>query len=254
MCLILFAVNHHPSFPLILAANRDEFYQRPTRSAQFWPENPQLLAGYDYQAEGTWLGITRQGRLAAVTNIRDGIAEKRPGQRSRGLLTRDFLLSDVSAESYLQDLTQQPELYPGFNLLLVDSQGAYFLNNEENQVRQLKPGIHGLSNGTLDSPWPKLLRGKQALQSVIETQPHSEALLNLLSDRHQPLDSELPDTGVPMEWERLLASSFICSEDYGTRASSALLWRKDGEIEMVEQNYNSRGATERNSFKFQISS
>ncbi|MEH6627481.1 MAG: NRDE family protein [Motiliproteus sp.] len=251
MCLILFAVDAHPDYPLILAANRDEFYQRPTRSAEFWPDFPELLAGCDLEAQGTWLGITRQGRIAAVTNVRDGFTAKNRRHQSRGMLTRDFLTSDESPLSYLQGLQTQRTLYPGYNLLLGDRNGLYYYSNKQPAPIRLEAGVYGLSNGALNSPWPKLNRGRTLLQQLLE---HShidpEQLLSLLKNRIQPSDDELPDTGVSLGWERLLAPCFIQSEDYGTRASTALLIGRNGNIEFHEQNYDHSTETERKSFSF----
>lgn len=255
MCLILIAVAAHSEYPLIIAANRDEFYCRPTQSADFWPDNPDLLAGSDITAGGTWLGITRQGRIAAVTNVRDGFTVKNPRHKSRGFLTRDFLLSEESPIDYLQRLHSQRTLYPGYNLLLGDQQGIYYYSNKQPQPIKLEPGVYGLSNGRLNSPWPKLNSGRSQLLDLLDKPNlNSDQLVEVLQNRQQPKDDELPDTGVSLGWERLLAPCFIHSDDYGTRASTAVLVNTSGEVEFLEQNYDHDGATEKKAFKFKIES
>lgn len=257
MCLILFALASHPRFPLIVAANRDERYQRPSRSLQWWPEvskeAPQLLAGLDLEAGGTWLGITRSGRFAAITNVREGVPRE-SWQRSRGELTRNFLLGDSSPAAYAALAYAQGEHYAGFNLLVGDGQSFYYCSNRGEAPRRLEPGIYGLSNDSLDTAWPKVVSGKIALRHTLTaTTPTADDLLQILADTHVPDDAELPDTGVGAEIERLLATSFIASADYGTRASTALLIDSVGTVDIVEQNFLSGGVRgERLGYRWQI--
>ena len=239
MCLILFAYNVDPRYRLVVAANRDEFYQRPTRRLCFWPEAPQLLAGQDLEAGGTWLGITRNGRFAAVTNVREGTASVGAGLRSRGELPLDYLLAELGTEEYLQRCQQRANQYAGYNLLLADRNGLYYSSNRNDQQPQtLAPGVYGLSNAALDSPWPKVSDGSAALRQLIDSNQLSvTALLALLQHKLPPDDHRLPDTGVGIEWERRLGPRFIESENYGTRSSLVLLQDYDGNTEVVEQSY-----------------
>jgi uncharacterized protein with NRDE domain len=224
MCLILFAYRWHPHYPLVLAANRDEFYDRPTAPLAFWPENLALLAGRDLAAGGTWLGVNRQGRLAAITNYRDP-ANFRPQAPSRGPLVSDFLQSQEPAQTYLQRLQLQADDYNGFNLLLGDDEGLHYYSNQGGEPRVLSPGLYGLSNHLLNTPWPKVERGKRdlaaALSRTAELVP--ETLWPVLGDRTPAPDEALPATGVSLEWERALSPLFIATPGYGTR-SSTLLW------------------------------
>lgn len=237
MCLILFAHEVHPDYPLILAGNRDEFYDRPTAPAGFWQESPEILAGRDLLGGGTWLGITRTGRLATVANFRHPTEFHHPGL-SRGSLTVDFLRSDVPPLTYLATLARQSELYKGFNLLVGDRTGLAFYSNRERAIRRLAPGIYGLSNALLDTPWPKVMQGKAALAALIAAGPVTpEALLTILADTSRPPDEQLPDTGIGREGERLLSSRFIASSDYGTRASTAVLFEHSGQATFVERSF-----------------
>ena len=253
MCLILFALAAHPRFPLIVAANRDELYARPSQPLHWWTEAPRVLAGLDLEAGGTWLGMTRSGRFAAVTNVREGVPRE-SWQRSRGDLTRNFLLGDDSPAAYAALAHTQGEHYAGFNLLVGDTQALYYCSNRGEGPRRLSPGIYGLSNDSLDTAWPKVRTGKIALQQALAAAtPTSDDLLQILADTHVPADTELPDTGVGAVLERLLATSFIASPDYGTRASTALLVDNTGETEMVEQNFSSGGVCgERLHHRFQL--
>lgn len=239
MCLILFAYKVDPGYPLIVAANRDEFYRRPTRRLDFWPEAPNLLAGQDLEQGGTWLGCTRSGRFAAVTNVREGFSQTRAQLKSRGRLPLDYLLCNQPPLDYLAALDSQSHRYAGYNLLLGDRHGLYYGSNRNQQPPQtLAPGIYGLSNATLDTPWPKVAQGTRALQQLIEADGISaDALLRLLQQRDLPADDQLPDTGVGLEWERRLGSRFIESNDYGTRSSLVMLSEQDGSQQIHEQSY-----------------
>jgi uncharacterized protein with NRDE domain len=237
MCLIVVGWRVHPDFPLIVAANRDEFYSRPSAPAARWPEAPQILGGRDLEAGGTWLGISDSGRFAAVTNIREpGMAK---GTRSRGALTRDFLLSDEPAADYVK--TIDGTAYSGFNLLVADRENLFYCANRDGAPRALPPGIYGLSNHLLDSPWPKLLKARQSFATAISQLPNTNALFELLADREIIEDANLPDTGVPIEWERLLSAIFVVSESYGTRASTLAWQRANGEVSLIEQAFGPFG-------------
>jgi uncharacterized protein with NRDE domain len=235
MCLILLGWKTREDYPLVLAANRDEFYERPTAPADFWEEAPDILAGRDLPAGGTWLGITRQGRLAALTNYRDPAAHKTEAP-SRGTLAGDYLRGRQDPEAYLDALVTRAGSYNGFSLILGDLQGLHFFSNRGGRL-PLAPGIHGVSNRLLDTPWPKVERGKRALATLLGKRdgPSPEALLDLLADRSRPPDDELPETGVGLEWERVLSPLFIESPRYGTRSSTVLIVDGGGGVTFVER-------------------
>jgi uncharacterized protein with NRDE domain len=235
MCLILIAYRTHPRYDLLVAANRDEFHDRPTAPLAFWDDSPQVLAGRDLKEGGTWLGITRAGRFAALTNYRDP-SRVLPNAPSRGRLVSDYLQGAESAHHYLDRLMARADGYNGFNLLLGDAEGLYYCSNRAGGVRALPPGLYGLSNHLLDTPWPKLERGRRALGRLLDhgSDPTPEALLDMLADRTPAPDAELPHTGVPLEWERWLSPIFIDAPGYGTRSSTVLLADGGGRARMVE--------------------
>lgn len=238
MCLVLLAYRVHPRYPLILAANRDEFYDRPTAAASFWEEAPGLLAGRDLVHGGTWLGVTGGGRVAALTNYRDPNAALKDAP-SRGALVGDFLKSGQSAEDCLRATREKGVRYNGYNLLLGDVGSLFCYSNVADRVDRVTPGIHGLSNHLLDTPWPKVVRGKELLaQAVAAGEPDSDRLFGLLADRTPAPDHLLPDTGVGLDLERLLSSIFITSERYGTRSSTLVLVDLDGETAFVERSFD----------------
>ena len=223
MCLILFAWKKHPKYDLIVAANRDEFYDRPTQKAHIWPEEVDLIAGKDLKAGGTWMGISKSGKFAALTNYRDP-KHMNPEAPSRGDLTKDFLKKEISPASYLQEILSENIPYNGFNLLLGDSDSLYYYNNINNEIKELEAGIYGLSNALLNDPWPKVINGKVKLEEAVSNENLTPSdLFNILRDRVIAPDHELPHTGVPMEWERALSSMYIETENYGTRCSTVLI-------------------------------
>lgn len=240
MCLILFAIEQHPDYPFVVIANRDEFYARPTRSAHWWKDNPTIFAGKDLQAGGTWMGVDRLGRFAAVTNVREP-GMKMNAAKSRGELPVGFLSAELSAEHYLRQLSADRENYAGFNLLLADHSGYWFCSNRSERSGKIEPGLYGVSNGYFDEPWPKLSSGKLALQKSLQGDLEIDDLFAILLDRDQAEDRLLPRTGVPMEFERLLSSRFIHSGEYGTRASTVLLFSNDDRILFTEQNFDHHG-------------
>ncbi len=238
MCLVLIAWRVHPRYPLIVAANRDEFYARPTLPAQRWPGASGMIAGQDLEAGGSWMGVDAAGRFAAVTNFRE--LEQGPAEaRSRGELVTDYLLCDAPAESYLAGLIERANHYRGYNLLLADGEDLYCASNRGAPTRRLPPGIHGVCNGPLDSDWPKVKRGRQLLAKAIDhTEPSPKQLFELLRDQTQPADEALPDTGVGLESERLLGTIAIdgtlAGRNYGTRSASVLLLDAQGCGQFVE--------------------
>ncbi|MFO7655035.1 MAG: NRDE family protein [Candidatus Krumholzibacteriia bacterium] len=298
MCLLILAHDVHPHLPLVVAANRDEFLDRPTAPLAEWSDAPGVFAGRDLRAGGTWMGVTRSGRWAAVTNVRephdrpeaasrDGFAaaadaSEDGGRRlSRGALVADYLRSTTAPADHLAAVAARARRYDGFNLLVGDTRGIWYLSNRVHQplaargdpaapedpaavgsARSLQPpprvrvqagvagplavpaGIHGLSNAGLDSPWPKLMRGRERLGTLVAgacapspADALVEPLLALLADRTVPLDRELPDTGVGLAWERTLGSSFIVAEGYGTRSSTVLIRDGGGALLLVERTF-----------------
>jgi uncharacterized protein with NRDE domain len=239
MCLLLLAIQKHPDYKLVLAANRDEYYDRPTAPAAFWDEAPQLLAGKDLRAGGTWLGITKNGRIAAITNYRDPSAEisKAP---SRGKLVSGFLLGQQSPEHFLEGLAQEKDRYNGFNLIIGANDQLYWFSNRGDGTKILLTGIYGLSNRLLDTPWPKLTRSKEALAHILSNQkePSQEALFQMLLDRTIADDNQLPDTGVSTEWERILSPIFITSPTYGTLSSTVILIDRQNRVTFTEKTFN----------------
>jgi uncharacterized protein with NRDE domain len=224
MCLIAFAYKTHPRYSLVVAANRDEFYRRPTAPVDFWPECPCVLAGRDLEQGGTWLGVSRDGRFAALTNYRDPAAN-RPDARSRGELVRDYLCGSMSPQEYLERVKASGGDYNGFNLLVGDAGGLWYYSNRTDVVAAVAPGVHGLSNHLLDTPWPKVAKAKAGLAACLAGPDDALAtgLFALLADAEPAPDGALPDTGVGLAWERTLSPVFIASADYGTRSSTVVL-------------------------------
>lgn len=242
MCLITFAYRSHPEYSLILLANRDEFYQRPTRAMNFWQEDPNILAGQDLEQGGTWLGLNKAGKFTTVTNYRNG-RERRDGLRSRGHLTRDYLTGDTNATEYLATLTAEQQRYGAFNLLLGDQQGLHYLSNRSNaQPQRLGAGVYGLSNALLDSPWPKLQKVKQGLKAALHASELStQSLIDIMLDPTEADTHQLPDTGISAAWEKSLSACFIRIPEYGTRATTLLMQKPDGSTYIREQNFDAQG-------------
>lgn len=224
MCILFIAVNQHPKFSLIIAANRDEFYQRPTLHSQFWPEYPQLLGGKDQLAGGTWMGVTKQGYISALTNIRAPHLNQENAQ-SRGQLVLDYLTKPALRDSYVQKLHHARTEFNGYNLLYGKWHDLAVYNNHEDSLQFLDSGFYGLSNANLNSPWPKINHGVQALKEYCENTDvlEPEALLDLMRNEEKAKDHLLPQTGVPENWEKQLSSIFINTEGYGTRTST-IFW------------------------------
>lgn len=235
MCLILFAYNCHPNYRLILAANRDEYYRRSSLPVAYWSEFPDLLAGRDLEAGGTWLGITRQGRFAALTNYRDPALHNKEAL-SRGQLVSGYLTGTDSPEDYLAQVKEERDRYNPFNILVGNREKLYYYSPLKNRIEEVEPGVHGLSNGFLDTPWPKVIKGKKSLTNILKQQElDARELLKLLTDKEIFEDHRLPDTGVGMDWERVLSPIYIESPDYGTRASTILLLNHNNHVVMFEK-------------------
>ena len=236
MCLILFAIEQHPHYPLVVIANRDEFYARPAQNAHWWQDHPDVFAGRDLQAGGTWLGVNRRGRFAAVTNVREP-GGMTPGALSRGDLPLGYLQGEVDAQAYLQQLQQRGASYSGFNLLFGDQQGLYFASNRSSGIERVSAGVYGVSNGGFDEDWPKLSSGREALSQAMQEDIAAPQLMRILGDNQIAADERLPSTGVELDIERMLSSRFIRSAEYGTRACSIVLADRDNRIHFYEQNY-----------------
>lgn len=239
MCLIVLALHAHPLFPLVVAANRDETLGRPTAPAAYWPEEDGLLAGRDLESGGTWMGVTRAGRFAALTNVRDPRAYD-PAAPSRGGLAVRFLAGEDDPRDHVRAVAAERIRRNGFNLLAGAGGRLAWVSNAGGGPAEVTPGIHAVSNAALDSPWPKALRAaaglRRALAAGSEIDP--EELFAILSDRRIAADDELPSTGVPLEVERLLSAPFIVAPGYGTRASTLLLARRDGRAELLERRFD----------------
>jgi len=238
MCLIIIAIDTHPEYPLVIAANRDEYYHRPTAPLAFWDDMPDVLAGRDLAGGGTWLGVSRTGRIAAVTNYRDP-AHQDPDARSRGLLITRFLEGGTPADVYFKNLMDAGENYNGFNLVAGDMGRLWWMSNISNEIKELTPDISGISNRLLNTPWPKLEKAKTRLRSVLASGSiiDVENIFSLLTDTAAPEDAQLPDTGVGLEWERMLSPIFVASDIYGTRSSSVILYHHSGKLTFWERTW-----------------
>ena len=226
MCLVLFSRCPNDEYQLVVAANRDEFYARPSDNAKFWTDQPAILGGKDLQAGGTWLGITANGRFATVTNFRETPPEPMP-PRSRGDLTSNFLTSNEPAADYLQAIDHRANEYRGFNLLLGDPDSLHYYSNRERKIKPLQPGTYGLSNQLLDCDWPKVVRGRNQLATMVNNGFDSEQLFQLMSDR-----GELDEP-----W----SSKFIHTMEYGTRATTILTIKHTGEVCFEERLFDTKG-------------
>ncbi len=223
---------------MVVAANRDEFLQRPTAPLDFIDQNKCILAGLDLQGGGTWLGINRDGKIAALTNYREG-GRQLENAPSRGEILRSYLDSKISVVDFLDELSGKASLFNGFNLILGEGDDLFYYTNRKNNYTRLEPGFYGLSNHFLDTPWPKVVRGKELLKAVmVDTDlVETEKIFDQLRDRHRPQDGLLPDTGIGQEWERLLGTIFIDSPGYGTRSSAVITVGDDGKTTFTELTY-----------------
>ena len=240
MCLIVVAWRAREDLELVVAANRDEWRDRPAEPARWWPDEPRILAGRDLKAGGTWMGVTRAGRFAAVTNFRDP-SDKRSTAISRGTLATDFLLGSESALRFLSNLSARAKDYNAFNLILGDRASLFYYGSREGEPRPIEPGVHGLSNHVLDEPWPKVVRGRVAMELALYERDPAEPLFRMLSDRDPAPDADLPHTGVGVEWERRLSPPLIAGTDYGTRASTVMIVGVSGEVRFEERSLSAAG-------------
>ncbi len=238
MCLIFLSINNHPTYKLIIAANRDEFYERKTAVADYWSDYPTILGGRDLEANGTWMAMSKNGRIGMVTNYRDlkNLKQKAP---SRGALVSDFLLSSATEEEFLNSKEPRAQDYNGFNLLVGNANELWYLSNYKKGIEKIEKGIHGLSNALLNTPWPKVEEGKRKFNELVQADridPHD--LFSMLYNEQRAHDDTLPDTGVGLDRERMLSSMFIKSPTYGTRCSTVLLIDKNHRVQFTERVYD----------------
>ena len=271
MCLLVVAWRAHPRYRLVVAANRDEFHERPTAPMTKWPAPNDILAGRDLRANGTWLALDRHRRFGVVTNFRD-LQKPQPEAPSRGALIPSYLGGEASAGDFLAELERRAEAYAGFNLLLADEGSFWYASNRVDPSssndseadpgaastqwaaptrrvdgafrRSLSPGVYGLSNQFLDTPWPKLRRVRRRFEAWLgEPDASSEALFSMLEDRTTvDTDEDLPRTGLSAEWERILSAPFVLHPDYGTRCSTLLLLEPSGAFVLIERRFDAQGA------------
>ena len=247
MCLIAIAYGIHPDIGLAVAANRDEYHQRPTLAADFWPDYPQVLAGRDLEAGGTWMGVTRSGRFAALANY---AAIGQVGHRSRGHLVGDFLKQDDGALDYASRL--RGEDYAGFNLVLFDGESLVYFTNNQDGPRELDVGVHGVSNASLDADWPKMRASSALLRGALDAGSDKEKIIAGMQDSRPPPDSEVPPGDAPLELRRRTSSCFVVGEDYGTRSTTVVLIEPKL-LEFEEQSYDQTGQpTGRRTFAFEL--
>lgn len=246
MCLIVLAWHAHPDYPLIIAGNRDEFYTRRTRPAAWWGQAVSLLAGQDEEAGGTWFGITRRGRLAMLTNVRSP-SERNPHAPSRGALVVAALQTPERVDRWLERHAHRTAAFNGFNMLAGDVMATdgnqpgslhYYSNRHDAPPRMIEPGVYGLSNAFLDTPWPKVNRAVARFACTIASRVRIDDLLDLMADRTLARDPALPQTGVPLDWERALSAIQIRANGYGTRATTALTVRADGLATFYERTFD----------------
>jgi uncharacterized protein with NRDE domain len=250
MCLILIGWRAHPEYPCLLAANRDEFHGRPSAPAGWWEAG--ILAGRDLKEGGTWLGVTRHGEFAALTNFRDGRA-RRSDAPSRGTLVTEVLEARRPVADTLRHLREVGPRYNPFNMIVSDGERLGIYESVRGEGRELAPGIYGLSNDVLDTPWPKVRNAKSGLAAALADAYDDAAILRFLRDDRRAEDTELPRTGVNLEWERLLSSAFVRADDYGTRCSTVLRIDRLGQASFDEWSWDPSGAESgRQSFRFSI--
>lgn len=242
MCLILFSYHAHPTYPLIVAANRDEAYARASAAAAFWNDDANIFGGRDLEQGGTWLACTRAGHIAAVTNFRDG-QPRAAAPRSRGEIAARFLVHATDAGSYFAGVRRIQQEYNGFCALAGNLDALYFFSNRGNGVERVMRGVHGLSNHLLDTPWPKVTAGRAVLQDL-PSRGEDEIigkLFDYLGQRSWAPDAALPDTGIGMQRERELSPAFVAGDRYGTRASTVVLIGKDGDVFYEERSFGAAG-------------
>lgn len=242
MCLITFAYKTHPKYKFILSANRDEFYERPTSTVDWWQDHSEIIGGRDLQAFGTWMAMHKNGRFAAVTNYRD-IQNINPKAQSRGNLPVNFLLNGQEPKHYANQVHKSGDNYNGFNLLVLDDELVHVSNYDQN-INAIQPGIFGLSNAVLDTPWPKVSKAKKSLKELIDREFTQEDLIEIMQDDSTAPDDQLPETGLDYEREKALSAMCIKTPDYGTCCSTAITIDYDGNVAFMEKSYPVGNRTE----------
>lgn len=255
MCLIAFNYLAHPHYKLIIAANRDEFYGRPTAKAQYWDNHPNILAGRDLLKYGTWLGITKQGRFAALTNYRNP-AHMNGDKNSRGEIISNYLQGHTSADAYIDELHQQREQYNGYNLLIGEPDNLLYYNNIEGKQEVISHGTHALSNHFLNTPWPKVINSKKMVHQYIMTTDvvNPDKLFDILFNNEIAEDHQLPNTGIAFDLEQQLSPLFIRTPEYGTRCSTVILVNRQNKVQFIERTYDNGAFSSEERFSFQIES
>lgn len=253
MCLIHFHLQDHPNYKLIVAANRDESYDRPTEKAHYWPDTPSLLAGRDMLQGGTWLGITKEGRFAALTNIRDLSLEGKD-KKSRGHIVREFLSTTISPSDFLEKISNERDAYAGFNIIVGNASELFHYNNIENTITALPAGTHSLSNATLNTPWPKVVKGRAKLDTYLRQNDYvkTDDLFHILESEEEAPDSALPNTGIGLDLERKLSASFIKTPNYGTRSATVILINREFDVVFNERTYINGEMTAEEKFTFTL--
>jgi uncharacterized protein with NRDE domain len=253
MCLIFISFQYHPKYKLIVAANRDEFYNRKTAAANYWSDHPQILAGRDLEAGGTWLGMSTSGKISMLTNYRD-LKNINPAAPSRGQLVSDYLKSSITAQAYMEGIESDGKRYNGFNLIVGNPEELWYYSNYRNGITKLAPGFYGISNHLLESPWPKVLIGKQKIAPAFQKNDiDPDRVFEILYDDHIADDDQLPDTGLPLERERALSSMFIKTSNYGSRCSTLVLVDASNEVLFAERVYDPETFNYKtNTFRFSI--
>ncbi|MCU0305131.1 MAG: NRDE family protein [Thermoanaerobaculales bacterium] len=254
MCLLVIAWRVHPQHPLVLAGNRDEYHRRPAAPAHWWPAPEGILGGRDLEAGGAWLAVDRRGRLAVVTNVHEPVADP-AGRRSRGELVVEALTDPGPVRGWISGLDGRRDRYGGFNLVVADGDALHCCSNRGPDRLDLEPGIYGLSNHLLDTPWPKVEAARRGLRALLDAGSLDvDSLFELLADRSPAPDQDLPATGVPLDRERALSPIFIAGDDYGTRASTVVLTSPGGEVFLEERRFGPSGvAAGSSSFGFAVS-
>lgn len=255
MCLIVFSFQNHRKYPLILAGNRDEFYARPAEQLHFWDREPRILAGKDLRAGGTWLGVSESGTFGAITNFRD-FHNPMEGERSRGEIITELLGSEASLDSTLNQLNRFKQDYAGFNLLAGNARELYYLSNIKDDIEKVSPGIHGISNATLDTPWPKVETAIDLFRKAIDADSiDRDKIFEMLTHSDTYPADQLPDTGLSAEREKAVSPIFIETDGYGTRCSSLLTIDKNGRVEFTEKTHVPEMSPSESvkSYSFQIS-
>jgi len=252
MCLVFLSYHKNPEYPLIILANRDEFYDRPTSPAAFWQDHPTVLAGRDQLAGGTWMGINRYGNLALLTNYRD-LSKIKANSPSRGELVANFLVAPFQVKSYLESLDLTAEKYNGFNLILGPVNDLWYYSNHRKKAIRLGSGTYGLSNALLDTPWPKVKVGKETLKAEL-AQPSldEDNLFAIMGNRSLADEEDLPNTGLNLEKERAVSAMFIETNDYGTRCTTLLTVSRENNVRFVERTYLQDGSHDDTRFEFSL--